>query len=100
MGGFMQPQAHVQVVENLIDWHLNPQQALDVPRWQWVGGKRVELEADMPQAEILKLARMGHEVSIKADMTLMGRGQMILRNRDGVLCGATEKRTDGQVMCF
>ena len=54
----------------------------------------------MPQAEILKLARMGHEVSIKADMTLMGRGQMILRNRDGVLCGATEKRTDGQVMCF
>lgn len=100
MGGFMQPQAHVQVVENLIDWHLNPQQALDAPRWQWVGGKRVELEADMPQAEILKLARMGHEVSIKADMTLMGRGQMILRNRDGVLCGATEKRTDGQVMCF
>lgn len=100
MGGFMQPQAHVQVVENLIDWHLNPQQALDAPRWQWVGGKRVELEADMPQAEILKLARMGHEVSIKADMTLMGRGQIILRNRDGVLCGATEKRTDGQVMCF
>ena len=100
MGGFMQPQAHVQVVENLIDWHLNPQQALDAPRWQWVGGKRVELEADMPQAEILKLARMGHEVSIKADLTLMGRGQMILRNRDGVLCGATEKRTDGQVMCF
>ena len=100
MGGFMQPQAHVQVVENLIDWHLNPQQALDAPRWQWVGGKRVEVEADMPQAEILKLARRGHEVSVKADLTLMGRGQMILRSREGVLCGATEKRTDGQVMCF
>lgn len=100
MGGFMQPQAHVQVVENLIDWHLNPQQALDAPRWEWVGGKRVEVEADMPQAEILKLARRGHEVSVKADLTLMGRGQMILRSREGVLCGATEKRTDGQVMCF
>lgn len=100
MGGFMQPQAHVQVVENLIDWHLNPQQALDAPRWQWTGGRRVEVEADMPANEVLKLARMGHEVTVKADLTQMGRGQMILRAEDGTLAGATEKRTDGQVMCF
>ena len=30
----------------------------------------------------------------------MGRGQMILRNSEGVLCGATEKRTDGQIMAY
>lgn len=100
MGGFMQPQAHVQVVENLIDWHLNPQQALDAPRWQWTGGRRVEVESDMPANEVLKLARMGHEVTVKADLTLMGRGQMILRAGDGTLVGATEKRTDGQIMCW
>lgn len=100
MGGFMQPQAHVQVVQNLIDWHLNPQQALDAPRWQWVGGRRVEIEGDVPAAEILRLVRRGHEVTVKADLSAMGRGQMILRNAEGVLCGATEKRTDGQIMCF
>lgn len=100
MGGFMQPQAHVQVVENLIDWHLNPQQALDSPRWQWIGGKKIDIEADVPPAEVLKLIRRGHEVTVKADLTAMGRGQMILRAPDGTLCGATEKRSDGQIMSY
>ncbi|MDO5531555.1 gamma-glutamyltransferase family protein [Sutterella sp.] len=100
MGGFMQPQAHVQVVENLIDWHLNPQQALDAPRWQWTGGRKVDIESDVPASEILKLQRRGHEITVKTDLTAMGRGQMILRSADGTLVGATEKRTDGQIMCY
>ena len=81
MGGFMQPQAHVQVVENLIDWHLNPQQALDAPRWQWVGGKRVELEADMPQAEILKLARRHDAHGTRADDSQKSRRRSLRRDR-------------------
>ncbi len=98
MGGFMQPQAHVQVLENLIDWRLNPQQALDAPRWQWTGGRHVDVEYDMPQAEVLGLIRRGHEISVVADLNLMGRGQMILRDPSGVYVGGTEKRTDGTIM--
>ena len=41
MGGYMQPQGHVQVITNMIDFHLNPQQALDAPRWQWVEGLKI-----------------------------------------------------------
>ena len=100
MGGFMQPQAHVQVAMNMIDFGLNPQQALDAPRWQWIGGKTVEVEQDTPNHIIRQLQRMGHNVVVQPDPYHMGRGQIIIRDEDGVLCGATEKRTDGQIACF
>lgn len=100
MGGFMQPQAHVQVVMNMIDFDLNPQQALDAPRWQWIGGKTVEVEQDTPNHIVRQLQRMGHNVVVQPDPYHMGRGQIILRDENGVLCGATEKRTDGQIACY
>lgn len=85
MGGWMQPQAHVQVVMNMIDWHLNPQQALDAPRWQWVGGKKVEVEQETPNYIIRQLQRMGHQIVVQPDPYHMGRGQVILRDENGVL---------------
>lgn len=100
MGGFMQPQAHVQVVQNMIDFHLNPQQALDAPRFQWVGGRKVQLEQEFDNVTIRRLQKMGHEVEVIADTVLMGRGQVILRMDGGTYCAGTEKRTDGQVMAF
>lgn len=39
MGAFMQPQGHVQVVMNAVGFGLNPQAALDAPRFQWLEGK-------------------------------------------------------------
>lgn len=100
MGGLMQPQAHVQVLFNLLARNMNPQAALDAPRWQWSSGRKVEFEQGFSSNELAALARRGHHVSVNPDADVMGRGQMILRRADGVLCGATERRTDGQVMSF
>jgi gamma-glutamyltranspeptidase/glutathione hydrolase len=100
MGAFMQPQGQVQVVNNLIDFSLNPQEALDAPRWQWTGGKTVEAEASFDKKILENLKRRGHAVKIMEDFTSFGRGQMILRQPDGVYAAATEPRTDGVVAAW
>jgi gamma-glutamyltranspeptidase/glutathione hydrolase len=100
MGGYIQPQGHVQVVTNLVDFGLNPQQALDAPRWQWTKGKAIIVESRFNAAKAKTLARRGHEVSVSLETPLFGRGQIILRQENGVLVGATESRTDSNIACW
>ena len=95
MGGFMQPQGHLQMVTNLVDFHMNPQESLDAPRWQWVGGKNIEVERDFPPVLTEQLMRMGHIVKVVPDGRTMGCGQIIWKNEEGVLAGGSEPRTDG-----
>ncbi|MEA4892612.1 MAG: gamma-glutamyltransferase [Peptococcaceae bacterium] len=95
MGGFMQPQGHVQVVMNTVDFGMNPQEALDAPRWQWVGGKKVEFEMAFPAFAVEELTRRGHETCVLPEDLTFGRGQMIWRNGEGTLAGGSEPRTDG-----
>ena len=99
MGGFMQPQGHLQIITNTIDFTMNPQAALDTPRWQWTGGKEVLVEHSFPVAVTEELSRMGHEIKVEA-LPNFGRGQIIWRNQNGVLCGGTEPRTDGAVVSW
>jgi gamma-glutamyltranspeptidase/glutathione hydrolase len=94
MGGHMQPQGHVQVVVNLMDYGMNPQAALDAPRWQVTTGKTVILEQTVPRSIVLSLEHQGHEVYLSAEGRQFGKGQMILR-QDGVLVAASEPRADG-----
>lgn len=100
MGGFMQPQGHLQVILNTLDFHMNPQAALDAPRWQWIEGKKVEVEAQVDPAIVEGLRARGHEITVKKDRSTFGRGQIIWRREDGTLVGATEGRTDGTVAAF
>ena len=100
MGKFMQPQGQVQVVNNLIDFVLNPQEALDAPRWQWTGGKTVEVEVSFNKEIVENLKLRGHEIKVMEDFTSFGRGQMILRQPEGVYAAATEPRTDGVVAAW
>jgi len=100
MGAFMQPQGHVQVVVNTVDYHMNPQECLDAPRMQWTGGKRIQLEREVPAHVALGLEEMGHQVEICNSNLDMGRGQIIWRMEDGTLAGGTEPRCDGTVAAW
>ncbi|MEE9216838.1 MAG: gamma-glutamyltransferase [Anaerolineales bacterium] len=101
MGGFMQPQGHVQVLTGLIDDGLDPQAALDRPRINLTEarpGSPVALEEGLPDETVSGLAAMGHEVEvITGHMRVMfGRGQVIMRDDEtGVLCGGSDPRADG-----
>lgn len=100
MGALMQPQGHVQVLMNAIDFHHNPQEALDAPRWQWIKGKMIAVEDQFPRNLAQQLVERGHELQVRLDNTSFGRGQIIWRNQEGVLCGGTEGRTDGSIAAW
>lgn len=101
MGAFMQPQGHLQVIMNTIDFQLNPQAALDAPRWKWVEGRTIELEHSVPHHIAQGLADRGHDVRIAVEPYSFGRGQIIWRDPNtGVLVGGTEHRTDGMVAAW
>lgn len=70
----MQPQGHLQVITNLIDFNLNPQESLDAPRWQWIGENLIEVEEDMPLDIVKGLMEKGHKIKIVKDFTSMGKG--------------------------
>ncbi|MFB6290843.1 MAG: gamma-glutamyltransferase family protein [Candidatus Bipolaricaulia bacterium] len=96
MGGYMQPQGHLQVLVNIIDRGLNPQAALDAPRWRWDEGTKLEVEKSFPDHLLAELGRKGHDITVIGDAGKFGRGQLIWRDGE-TLIGATEPRTDGQV---
>jgi gamma-glutamyltranspeptidase / glutathione hydrolase len=101
MGGFMQPQGHLQVLMNMIDFGMNPQEALDAPRWQWILGKKVTVESHFSKRILDGLIKRGHEISIDSNVASFGRGQIILRDEKSKLyIGGTEKRCDGKISSF
>lgn len=101
MGGFMQPQGHLQVILNTLRYGLNPQQALDTPRWQWTGGKRVEVEHALGAGVARALQARGHDLHVELNPGAFGRGQIIWRDPEtGVLAGGTETRADGLVAAY
>jgi gamma-glutamyltranspeptidase/glutathione hydrolase len=105
MGGDVQPQAHAAFVANLVDHGLNPQEALDRPRFRYLAGRRVAIEA--PELAVEDgagstrlgdaLAARGHEVvgPGEAMADVFGGGQAIAAGDDGVWIGASDRRKDG-----
>ncbi len=100
MGGYMQPQGHLQVAMNFIDFHLDPQQALDAPRWQWMRDNTVTVETRFNSELARLLQQKGHDIRVDLTTPSFGRGQMIVRLENGTLVGGTESRTDSNIACY
>jgi len=90
----------VQVVMNLIDFGMNPQQALDAPRWQWTKERLFTVEDTFPNEIAKQLVKRGHSVSVALSPTTFGRGQIIVKMPNGTLVGGTEGRTDSNIACW
>ena len=100
MGGYMQPQGHLQVMSSLLDFNLNPQAALDCPRWQWTREKKIMVEDTFDEKIMEELKKKGHEITVTEDNSHFGRGQMILKMPNGAYVAGTESRTDGNISLY
>lgn len=104
MGGFMQPQGHLQVVVGLADDHLDPQAALERPRFCLTPERteeRILLEEGITPSTAERLTAKGHLVEMVSGMAraVFGRGQIILRDpNSGGLIGGSDPRADGCVL--
>ena len=106
MGGFMQPQGHVQVLLGLVEDELDPQLTLDSPRvclQKGVPGGGVAVEEGISKKSIVKLEQLGHNITLITgyERSLFGRGQIIVRDpASAVLCGGSDPRADGCAMGY
>jgi len=85
---------------NYVDFHLDPQQALDAPRWQWMRDHSVTVEHRFDMEIARQLGNIGHNIRPDLSNASFGRGQMIVRLDNGVLVGGTESRTDSNIACY
>jgi gamma-glutamyltranspeptidase/glutathione hydrolase len=104
MGGDVQAQAHVQVVSHLVDHGLNIQEALDAPRFHYLDGARVALEASYPTATRERLAALGHVVeeplAARARGGFGGGQGIMIDAATGAYWGGSDERKDGGAIGF
>ncbi len=111
MGGAMQPQGHVQVLVNIIDFGMDVQTAGDAARFNHDGGRQptgldedllgtLLVEPGVSAATVERLRAMGHQVEVDDTGAPFGGYQAIMRLPNGVYAGATEMRKDGTVVAW
>jgi len=99
MGGPMQPQGHAQLMIRMVDYHQNPQAAIDAPRWQVFPGLELAVEPGFDPEVVKELSRRGHRIVTDKEFWWFGGAQAIYRLDDGY-CVASDPRKDGQAVGF
>ena len=103
MGGFQQPQGHLQVISNMVDFGMDSQKALDSLRFsiEVLGDKSVKVEEDLDDSVVSALRKRGHNIVVQKayERVGFGGGQVVSRDAEtGVLCAGTEPRKDGSAL--
>jgi gamma-glutamyltranspeptidase/glutathione hydrolase len=100
MGGPIQPPGHVQTLVRMLTYGMNPQSALDAPRWKVNSGLSIDLEASAAPELRAGLQALGHKLESVPDTYMdFGAGQFIVRTGDGYTA-ASDPRRDGQAAGF
>jgi gamma-glutamyltranspeptidase/glutathione hydrolase len=104
-GGDFQPQCGLQILTSLIDFGMDPQAAVEAPRWWSFPGTdpatinrdmELRVEAEMPEATVHGLEAMGHRMARRRPGVYDGKVQLIIRDpQRSVLMGASDPRGDG-----
>jgi len=100
MGGFMQPQGHVQVLSNIIDHGMNPQQALDAPRFFYQRDNAHLIETGLPEALYASLRERGHDLTLSTGGGFGGGQVIMVHPESGALMCGSEPRNDGCAVAF
>ena len=100
-GGDNQPQWNMQVIVNLIDHHMDVQDALEYARWTDIhhnGKHTLRIESQIGEAELQKLRDRGYDLQVIEPFTCSGASQVIELREDGVRLGGSDPRADGAAM--
>ncbi len=100
MGGDYQPYGHTRLLTNIIDYAMDPQSALDMPRVFGMGNV-VEIERSLPDETVQGLIQRGHTIDYVDQASPHGGGQAILIDHErGILSGGSDPRKDGCALGF
>jgi len=94
VGGMMQAQGHLQVICNLVDFHMDPQSAVDAPRFRILEDGKLALENGIAPSVCAELQRVGHQIRSVSTEEGFGGGQLIVLS-EGTLYGGSDPRKDG-----
>jgi len=102
MGGFQQPQGHLQVISNMLDQEMSPQASLDAPRFNFdLMSSKVNLEDSFREETYGVLSSFKHKINIlnNYEKGTFGGGQIINKLNDSLISGS-DPRKDGSALSY
>jgi gamma-glutamyltranspeptidase/glutathione hydrolase len=99
-GGHVQPQVQVQIISNLIDFAMTPQEAIAAPRFNHIDGSKVGLESEIAQSVKNELTRRGHQIVGGNPESFGGAHAILIQPESGAFIGGSDPRKGGCALGF